>query len=186
MAFRLPDSFFTVEVTVWHWQVLRNWDAMRRQLHTQLESAARKAGISRQVHIELPLPAKEEHFEYIKSKTTLTVLTPPRGEIPPSHEDAPVIKWFEIPIFERIEDVDFSCLPEGLNAAVSAGPGAVIGPSFGFSVKPRVSERWQEIACKSLRKSLDRKRQQRDPKIPHVIALAPSGIINSTGTGSFH
>lgn len=25
---RLPDSDVTVEVTVWHWQVLRNWDAM--------------------------------------------------------------------------------------------------------------------------------------------------------------
>lgn len=74
-------------------------------------------------------------------------------------------------------------------AAVTAGGGLpfTVGPdvaqSFGFSINPCLNDDDRNAALESLRRSIDRKKRQCDPTLPHFVALSSTFLqIAVSGT----
>jgi hypothetical protein len=165
---RLPESDVTVEVSVWHWQALRDWDSKINRLRTLLGSKLNKAGLRRHVHVELPIRLSDSDLKFLTAKTVLQQMAAATGELTVETNASAIMQWFEMPHFESIEQVDFTQLPPNVNSAVV---GSAIGSAFGFSYRPIVDDSWIEHCLPSLRKALDRKSAQRHESLPHVLTL---------------
>ena len=56
---------------------------------------------------------------------------------------------------------------------------------FGYSINPCISDDDSSAALESLRKSIDRKKRQRDPNLPHFLAIAPTFPRIAVSTNEF-
>jgi len=56
---------------------------------------------------------------------------------------------------------------------------------FGYSINPCISNDDRNAALESLRKSIDRKKRQRDPNLPHFLAIAPTFPRIAVSTNEF-
>ena len=168
---RLPDSDVTVEVTVWHWQVLRNWDAMTSELKTRLAAKLNRPGLWRHVSIEIPIKASSDGILDVIAKTVIQeMLASTTGDLELDTTAGETrIRWFEVPHFQGIDQVDFVQLPPGLDVAIAGG--LTVESAFGCSTRPIVNDREIEDALSSLRKSIDRKSGQRHHSLPHILTL---------------
>jgi hypothetical protein len=168
---RLPDSDVTVEVTVWHWQVLRNWDVMTSELKTRLAAKLDRSGVRRHVSIELPLKASSDGILDVIAKTAIQEMSASAtGELElDTTAGNAKIQWFEVPRFQSIDQVDFTQLPPGLDVAIVGA--CTVESVFGCSTQPIMNDRSIDDALRSLRKALDRKINQRHRSLPHVLTL---------------
>lgn len=166
---RLPSGDIAIEVTVWHWQSLRDWDAAQGQISVRLGARLRRAGLGRQVRLGLPLHVQNADIEAIASSGVVDTMRAPAGEttVKLSGGDA-TLEWAEFPAF-----ASFAELAGSSQMAKGFGMGAIgsVEKPFGFSVHPLFDERAFDEAATSLRKALDRKRRQAVDGLPNIIAL---------------
>ena len=144
----------TIEVTVWHWQSLRDWDAAQEQISVRLGARLRRAGLARQVELGLPLHLQGADIEAIASSGVVDTMRAPAGETTVNLSDGEaILRWAEFPVFASFEQMAGS--PQ---MAEGFGMGAVESAEkpFGFSVHPLFGQRAFDEAATSLRKALDR------------------------------
>lgn len=168
-GFRLPSGDIAIEVTVWHWQSLRDWDAAQEQISLRLRARLGRAGLARQVELGLPLKVGGADIEAIVNSDVVDTMRATDGTITITLSDGEAtLRWAEFPVFSSFDEMTGS--PQ---AAEGFGMGAVgsVEKPFGFSVRPQFSERAFDDAATSLRKALDRKRRQTVDGLPNIIVL---------------
>ncbi|WP_328712230.1 hypothetical protein [Nocardia salmonicida] len=166
---RLPSGDIAIEVTVWHWQSLRDWDAACGEISLRMGARLRRARLGRQVRLGLPLHVQGADIEAIASSNVVDTMRASAGEatVNLSAGEA-TLQWSEFPVFASFEEA-----AGGWQMAKGFGMGAVgsIEKPFGFAVYPVLDERAIDEAANSLRKALDRKRRQVVDSVPNIIAL---------------
>lgn len=139
---RLPESDGTVEVTVWHWKMMRDWDLMATELRNRLEVKLAKLGLHRHVAIELPIRLSNVDARNLTSSAVLQALSSPTGELVRSTVVGDTrMQWFEIPHFQSVSQLDFTRLSSGMDTVTIGG---VVESAFGCSwdwVLPMFSRR---------------------------------------------
>jgi hypothetical protein len=171
---RVPEGLIIVEVTVWHWEAYAAWHRMNETIHTALSARMLKRGVARNVRIELPIGSPQEAVEYLWSHEFCDrVCGTESGAIVTSDGAAPRpirAAWRPMLHFADHDSIDRP--PSQRTAACHSAAGPNIGQSFGYSINPCISEDDRDAALESLRKSIDRKKRQRDPNVPHFVAIA--------------
>ncbi|MGW5310999.1 hypothetical protein ACWEQ0_14130 [Nocardia thailandica] len=166
---RLPGADIAIEVTVWHWQSLSDWDAAQEQISIRLGARLRRAGLGRQVRVGLPLHVKGPDIEAISSCDVINAMRASAGKktFKLSGGDA-VVEWAEFPIFDS-----FAELVGNYQIAEGFGMGAIgsVEKPFGFVARPLFNDQMFDEAVDSLRRALDRKRRQCVDGLPNIIAL---------------
>ena len=174
MASRVPEGLITVEVTVWHWEAYAAWHRMNETIHTALSARMLKRGVARNVRIELPIGSPQEAVEYLWSHEFCDrVCDTESGAIVTNDGAAPRpirAPWRPMLHFTDHDRIDWAAVAANGGLPFSAGPN--IGQSFGYSINPCISEDDRNPALESLRRSIDRKKRQRDPNVPHFLAIA--------------
>jgi hypothetical protein len=170
----VPEGLIIVEVTVWHWEAYAAWHRMNETIHTALSARMLKRGVARNVRIELPIGSPQEAVEYLWSHEFCDrVCDTESGAIVTSDGAAPRpirAAWRPMLHFADHDSIDWAAVAANGGLPFSAGPN--IGQSFGYSINPCISEDDRDAALESLRKSIDRKKRQRDPNVPHFVAIA--------------
>lgn len=166
---RLPSGDIAIEVTVWHWQSLRDWDAAQEQISVRLGARLRRAGLARQVELGLPLHVQGADIEAIASSGVVDTMRAPAGSTTVNLSDGEAtLRWAELPVFPSFGEMAGS--PQMAEGFGMGAVGSTEKP-FGFSVHPLFDERAFDEAATSLRKALDRKRRQTVDGLPNIIAL---------------
>lgn len=186
-AVRVPEGLVTIEVTVWHWEAYAAWHRMNETIQTALQARMLKRGTGRNVRIELPLGSPQEAVKHLWSHqfcdqvcdSESGVTVSPQGLAP-----RPIrATWRPMLHFDDPESIDWDAV------AANGGPpfavGAGIAQMFGYAVNPCISEDDHTTALESLRKSIDRKKRQRDPSLPHFVALASTFPRIAVGPNEF-
>ncbi|WP_280242053.1 hypothetical protein [Nocardia abscessus] len=170
IGIRLPGVDIALEVTVWHWQALRDWDTAEGHISERLSARLRRADLSRQIRLGLPLRVHSSDIEMITSSSVVDALRAPSGEMTiPLHDREAVLEWTEFPRFASLDQgLTISQMVEGFGMGAI---GDAFGHMFGLSSYPLLDERVLGEATTSLRKALDRKRRQAIEGIPNIIAL---------------
>jgi hypothetical protein len=170
---RLPDGDIAIEVTVWHWQAMRDWDAASSEISRRLAARLRRAGLSRQLRLGLPLHVRPRDIETIASSQVVDNLRPEgagRIEIELSNGVAE-LEWTGFTPISAHSMIDQdSLMIEGFGMG-AIGEVAAFGSLFGFAWHPILDEAAFHEAVKSLRKALDRKRRQAVDGLPNILAL---------------
>lgn len=171
---RVPEGLVTVEVTVWHWEAYAAWHRMNETIFTALSARMMKRGIARNVRIELPIGSPQELVKDLWSHEFCDqVCDDDYGEIQSAVDVAPrpiTATWQPMLHFPDADDIDWEAVKASGGAPFAAGPN--IGASFGYTMNPCIDDNDRNAALESLRRSLDRKKRQRDPNAPHFIAIA--------------
>jgi hypothetical protein len=173
---RVPEGLVTVEVTVWHWEAYAAWHRMKDTIHTALQARMMKRGVGRNVRIELPLRSPREAVKYLWSHQFCDrVCDSESGEtVSPNGLALRPIRatWRPLLHFDDHESIDWAAV------AANGGPpfavGAGIAHSFGYAVNPCINDDDRNDALDSLRRSIDRKKRQHDPSLPHLVAVGPT------------
>jgi hypothetical protein len=173
---RVPESLVTVEVTVWHWERYAAWQRMNDTIHTALSTRMMKRGVAGHVRIELPLGSPQQAVEYLWSHEFCDrVCDSESGGIASGDGLAPRpirVAWHPMLHFADEASIDWDAV------AASGSPQFTVGPNiaqmFGYSINPCINDDDHNDALDSLRKSIDRKKRQRDPSLPHLVAIAPT------------
>jgi hypothetical protein len=173
---RVPEGLVTFEVTVWHWEAYAAWHRMNQTINTALSARMMKRGVSRNVRIELPIGSPQEAVEYLWSHEFCDrVCGTESGEIVTADGAAPRpirATWRPMLHFPDPDNIDWDAVAANGGPPFAAGPH--IGQMFGYSVNPCITDDDHNDALDSLRRSLDRKRRQRDPNLPHLVAVSPT------------
>jgi hypothetical protein len=171
---RVPEGLVTVEVTVWHWEAYAAWHRMSETIHSALAARMLKRGIARNVRIELPIGSPQKLVETLWSHAFCDyVCDNEYGEITTTDGAAPrTIRatWQPMLHFPDPDNIDWDAVAASGGAPFAAGPN--IGQMFGYSINPCINDDDRNAALESLRRSIDRKKRQRDPNTPHFIAIA--------------
>jgi hypothetical protein len=173
---RVPEGLVTVEVTVWHWEAYAAWHRMNETIHTALSARMLKRGVGRNVRIELPIRSPQDTVEYLWSHEFCDrVCDTESGEIVTTHGAAsrPIrAAWRPMLHFPDPGNIDWDTVAANGGLPFAAGPN--IGQMFGYSVNPCINDDDRNDALDSLRRSIDRKKRQRDPNLPHLVAIGPT------------
>lgn len=166
---RVPEGLVTIEVTVWHWEAYAAWRRMYDALHKTLSMRMLKRGVSRRVDIELPLGAPQEVVKKLWSNEFCNVLSHSSSgavQIPVGAESRPIeVAWHPLS-HPEIEEASGGRL-------VTLYGNVLTGHQFGICVNPRMGDDERNLALASLRRSIDRKKRQCNPKLPHLLAISP-------------
>jgi hypothetical protein len=173
---RGPEGLVTVEVTVWHWEAYAAWHRMNETIHTALAARMLKRGVARNVRIELPIGSPQDVVETLWSHEFCDqVCDNEYGEIVTSEDAAPRpirAAWRPMLHFPDPDNIDWDAVAANGGLPFTAGPN--IGQMFGYSINPCINEDDRNNALDSLRRSIDRKKRQRDPNLPHIVAVSPT------------
>jgi hypothetical protein len=183
---RVPEGLVTVEVTVWHWEAYAAWHRMKDTIHRALQARMVKRGIGRSVRIELPIGSPQEAVEYLWSHQFCDrVCDSESGETgsPSGLAPRPIrATWRPLLHFDDHESIDWAAVAaNGGQCTVGAG----IAQSFGYAVNPCINDDDLNDALESLRRSIDRKKRQRDPSLAHLVAVAPTFPQIAVGPNEF-
>lgn len=173
---RVPEAMVTVEVTVWHWEAYAAWARMKENIYAALSARMMKRGVARNIRIELPIGSPQDVVEDLWSHAFCDrVCDEEFGAIVTTDDAAPRpvrAMWRPMLHFADEASVDLNAV------AANGGPpftvGQQLGQVFGFAVNPCINDDDRNGALDSLRKSIDRKKRQRDPSLPHLVAIAPT------------
>lgn len=174
LGVRLPEGDVTIEVTTWHWQSIRRWHGVTREMRRQLMDRLSKFGTA--YDIELRIPLESVLHTDVQAMTGPSVynaiLAVREGEItvPTSSGDAHII-WKPLPVFDSLDD----WFRSGSSGAAVVGDG--IARAGSCTVSPIFDESTLINAAKSLRKCIDRKRRQTVPGLTHLLVIAIEGVI---------
>ncbi|MEC4858347.1 hypothetical protein R2325_23190 [Mycobacteroides chelonae] len=184
---RVPEGLVTVEVTVWHWEAYAAWHRMNQTIHTALSARMLKRGIARNVRIELPIGSPQEAVEYLWSHEFCDrVCDTESGNIMTADGVAPRpirASWRPMLHFPDPDNIDWNAVAANGGLPFAAGPN--IGQMFGYSINPCIGDDDRNDALGSLRNSIDRKKRQRDPNLPHFVALASTFSQIALGPNEF-
>lgn len=173
---RVPEGLVTVEVTVWHWEAYAAWQRMNDAIHTALSARMMKRGVARNVRIELPIGSPQEVVQDLWSHRFCDqVCDNEYGEIVTADGAAPRpirATWRPMLHFPDPDNIDWDAVAANGGPPFAAGPN--IGQMFGYSVNPCITDDDHNDALDSLRRSLDRKKRQRDANLPHLVAVSPT------------
>jgi hypothetical protein len=173
---RVPEGLVTVEVTVWHWEAYAAWQRMNDAIHTALSARMMKRGVARNVRIELPIGSPQEVVKDLWSHAFCDqVCDNEYGEIVTTDGAAPRpirATWRPMLHFPEPDNIDWDAVAASGGPPFSAGPN--IGQMFGYAVNPCIGDDDRYDALDSLRRSIDRKKRQRDPNVPHLVAVSPT------------
>ena len=172
----VPEGLVTVEVTVWHWEAYAAWHRMNETIHRALSARMLRRGVARNVRIELPIGSPQEAVEYLWSHEFCNrVCDTESGAIVTNDGVAPRpirADWSPMLHFADEASIDMAAVAANGGLPFTVGPG--IAQMFGYSINPCISHDDRNAALESLRKSIDRKKRQRDPNLPHFLAIAPT------------
>lgn len=184
---RVPEGLVTVEVTVWHWEAYAAWHRMNETIHTALSSRMMKRGIARNVRIELPIGSPQDVVKDLWSHEFCDqVCDNEFGEIVTTDEAAPRpirATWRPMLHFPDPDNIDWEAVAANGGPPFAAGPN--IGQIFGYAVNPCIGDDDRTAGLESLRRSIDRKKRQRDPNAPHFIAIASTFPEIAVGPNEF-
>jgi hypothetical protein len=173
---RVPEGLVTVEVTVWHWEAYAAWHRMNETIHTALSARMLKRGVTRNVRIELPIGSPQEAVEYLWSHEFCDrVCENESGAIVTSEgvAERPIrVAWRPMLYFPDADNIDWDAVAANGGPPFAAGPN--VGQMFGYSINPCIGDDDRTAALESLRRSIDRKKRQRDGNLPHLVAIAPT------------
>jgi hypothetical protein len=171
---RVPEGLVTLEVTVWHWEAYAAWHRMRETIHTALSKRMLKRDVSRNVRIELPIGSPQEVVKSLWSHELCTrICDTESGAIVIGDEAAPRpirAAWSPMLHFDDHDSIDWAAVAANGGLPFTVGPG--VAKSFGFSINPCINDDDRNAALESLRRSIDRKKRQCDPKLPHFVAIS--------------
>ncbi|QEN13743.1 hypothetical protein ACRDU6_14675 [Mycolicibacterium sp. ELW1] len=171
---RVPEGLVTVEVTVWHWEAYAAWHRMNETISTALSARMKKRGVARNIRIELPIGSPQELVKDLWSHEFCDqVCDDEYGAIQSAVGVAPrpiTATWSPMLHFPDPDNIDWEAVKASGSTSFTAGPN--VGYSFGYSINPCIDDDDRNAALESLRRSLDRKKRQRDPNAPHFIAVA--------------
>lgn len=184
---RVPESLVTVEVTVWHWEAYAAWHRMDETIRTALMARMMKREVARNVRIELPLGSPQEAVKHLWSHEFCDqVCDAESGGIVSNADLAPrpiTVTWRPMLHFPDPDNIDWDAV------AANGGPpftsGVNVGQAFGYAINPCIRDDDRNAALDSLRRSLDRKKRQRDPSLPHFVALASTFPRITIGPNEF-
>lgn len=173
---RVPEGLVTVEVTVWHWEAYAAWHRMNETIHSALSARMLKRGVARNVRIELPIGTPQEVVQTLWSHEFCDqVCDNEYGETvtPDGAAPRPIrAAWRPMLHFADEASIDWDAV------AANGGPPFSVGPNiaqmFGYAVNPCINDDDRNDALESLRRSIDRKKRQRDPNTPHLVAISPT------------
>ncbi|WP_255773371.1 hypothetical protein [Mycobacteroides abscessus] len=172
----VPEGMVTVEVTVWHWEAYAAWQRMSEAIQTALSARMLKRGVARNVRIELPIGSPNAAVEYLWSHQFCDrVCDNAAGAIMTSEgvTERPIrATWRPMLHFPGTDSIDWDAVAANGGLPFTAGPN--IGHSFGYSVNPCINQDDHIDALDSLRRSIDRKKRQRQPNTPHLVAISPT------------
>jgi hypothetical protein len=172
---RVPESLVTIEVTVWHWEAYAAWHRMYKALHEILSRRLRKRGISKHVRILLPIGSPQEIVKWLWSNDFCAMLADQEsGSIETVAGVAPKpirVNWCPMPHFDSMENVDWEAVA-ATGGQFTVGGG--LAHSFGLAVNPCIDDEARDSALASLRRSIDLKKRQCDPTLPHFLAISPT------------
>jgi hypothetical protein len=184
---RVPEGLVTVEVTVWHWEAYAAWHRMNQTIHAALSARMLKRGVARNVRIELPIGSPQEAVEYLWSHEFCDrVCGTEFGDIVTANGAAPRpirASWRPMLHFPDPDNIDWDAVAANGGLPFAAGPN--IGQMFGYSINPCIGDDDRNNALNSLRKSIDRKKRQRDPNLSHFVALASTFSQIAVGPNEF-
>lgn len=184
---RVPEGLVTFEVTVWHWEAYAAWHRMSETIRTALTARMMKRGVSRNVRIELPIGSPRDAAEYLWSHEFCDqVCGTESGDIVTADgvSRRPIrASWRPMLHFPDTDNIDWDAVAANGGLPFAAGPN--VGQVFGYSINPCISEDDITDALASLRKSIDRKRRQRDPNFPHFVVLASTFTQIAIGPDEF-
>jgi hypothetical protein len=173
---RVPEGLATIEVTVWHWEAYAAWHRMRETIGSTLTARMMKRGVARNVRIELPIGSPLDVVETLWSHAFCDqVCDNEYGEIVSTDGAAPRpirATWRPMLHFPDPDNIDWEAVAASGGTPFVAGPN--IAQMFGFSINPCISDADLNDALDSLRNSIDRKKRQRDPNLPHLLAIGPT------------
>jgi hypothetical protein len=173
---RVPEALVTVEVTVWHWEAYAAWRRMNETIRTALSARMLKRGVARNVRIELPIGSPQEVVETLWSHEFCDeVCDNEHGEIVTTDSAAPRsirAAWRPMLHFPDPDNIDWDAV--AANGGLPFAAGLNIGQMFGYSVNPCINDDDRNDALDSLRRSIDRKKRQRAPNLPHIVAISPT------------
>lgn len=184
---RVPEGLVTVEVTVWHWEAYAAWQRMNDAIHTALSARMMKRGVARNVRIELPIGSPQEVVKDLWSHEFCEqVCDNDYGEIVTTDGAAPRpirATWRPMLHFADPDNIDWDAVAANGGPPFAAGPG--VGQMFGYAVNPCIGDDDLSAALESLRRSIDRKKRQRDPNLPHFVAIASTFPRIAVGPNEF-
>jgi hypothetical protein len=160
---------------------------LNQTIHTALSARMLKRGVSRNIRIELPIGSPQETVETLWSHDFCNLVCDnEHGEIVTTEAGAPRpirATWRPMLHFPDTDNIDWAAVAANGGPPFAAGPN--IGQMFGYTINPCISDDDLNAALESLRRSIDRKKRQRDPNLPHLVAIAPTFSQISTGPNEF-
>ena len=184
---RVPEGMVTVEVTVWHWEAYAAWQRMSDSISTALSARMMRRGVSRNVRIELPIGSPPDVVEFLWSHEFCDLVCEDEWgqvETTDSVAERPITAtWRPILHLPDADNIDWEAVAASGGPPFAAGPH--VGHMFGYAVNPCINDDDLNAALASLRRSLDRKKRQRDPSLPHFIAVASTFPRIATGPNEF-
>lgn len=168
------DTLVTIEVTVWHWESSFAWWRMQTQIGDTLGRRLEKLGARRSLRLELPMGADQVARDLFSSRDLCTrIASNPSGVV--EHEvgcDVPArLSWQSLTLGEHPHLGLVLQSEDG--TPVASGPN--IGHLFSWSANPCLSVEGMEDALKSLRRAIERKKNQAPDAglaAPYLIAIA--------------
>ncbi len=164
---RLPEGDLGLEVTVWHWQMLRDFDAVAQQLGIRFQARLRKLGLLRVVQVRMPLGVSNSDIGAFLIPEVLDCMRLPAGvkHIETSAGRAE-IEWWQ-------EGAAPSIMPrERVKVPGQAENSTLKGVQIrAFSAEPIFGNDATELATQSLRRALDRKQRQARAEMPNIVAI---------------
>jgi hypothetical protein len=91
--------------------------------------------------------------------------------------------WRPMLHFPDPDNIDWDAVAANGGPPFSAGPN--IGQMFGYAVNPCIGDDDLSAALESLRRSIDRKKRQRHPNLPHFVAIASTFRRIAVGPNEF-
>jgi hypothetical protein len=164
-AIRLPEGDVCIEATTLRIGILNRWDREGEQLSEEISRYAKKRRLSTEIELQLPVGFLKS--DLVKNGITEIldlVAKSPTGEAPlPVSRGQGSFSWRPISVFALdanalIHAVD-SVIPDAVTHAI------VVARHLLVASDP------SDLVLKSLRNTLDSKRDQRPPSGPYVIAM---------------
>lgn len=151
---RLPDGDVAIEVTVFHFNILDQWDLSLNDITIFIKRFLNKNKLSYSVSLEVPLlHDKNEIMKILEQNIFRSMLKSNTGST--SYDKKFFINWKPLPFYKHLPKE----LPSGVNAAV-IGDGMLQGSSMEWRLSEEGLTEINELVLKSFRNTLNLKRKQ--------------------------
>jgi hypothetical protein len=174
-AILLPDGIVAIEATVLYVKRLEYWE---RRVNTIRDLLAKTIGgmegVFRDIDIELPLDFDPRLGNKLSERAvTSQIVKRERGKLEFSvGKNIAVLKWRPMPKYQG-SIFEVRNVPDEVNSWIVTSPGATVKNGFGLKARPTGDPKeFSEAMFRSLKNTLDRKRQQfRKRKDRYVLVL---------------